>query len=672
MADPAQAFLDSGGDSAHPLSSEAAAANDPSVSSDPAQAYLETGGDSTHPLKAKPKEKDTSSIFDIGGGFTRLGHKALDIAGGVAHGAGTLVDVARNDVRAFQNKPTLDYGGPDSAAAAMSAPFQHAPDKPLPNSFTPVEYASSLVRGGINAVGNTAPVQAALNTPAGQTLTQDVVKPAADIGQAALTVAGGVGLARGALSLARPRLGPSGAPIAEPAPTAAAPPGELGIQTERAEAAGTTGNLTPEQQQARLDLAKRVGIKEVRKSAVEGDAQAAADDYDATKYTGDPIGERMSGVIKGERAAMIKHGEGIVEDSGGTPGLDQTTNKATGKTIAQPFDDLQQHIADTKKAMYTAATEKLGEHGPIDTAPIDAALEDRTLKNSLMAQGKGTFLDSVKDQLAAFKENNGGVLTPVTAERFRQFVNTLWSTDKNAVGHITGAIDEAVGKAVGEDAYAPARAMHGLGKDLLENPDGVRELFERDPKTKINRATSYEDIPDKLTNLDSDQFNNVMDTLDKMPEELQPQAQAAKDAIRAHMSNRLLEAGSKTATQWNKAGVNKELGANSANFERAFAERPDLGDRIKDMRDAGEMLRFNSAYRGAHAQASNMIREGIGLGVQGGGAAIGGTVGTMLGGPGIPTAAGAMAGKAAGSRVMGSVNARAARAAAEKRVVKIP
>lgn len=120
------------------------------------------------------------------GFWTQLGHAGLDIAGSVAHGAGTLVDVARNDYRVLSGEPTIPYGSPDSTAAAFSRPFEHAPDYEQPD-------IKEQIRRSLPKLGDQPIVKNALDTPLGQTLSSDVIKPAADIAQAAGTVAGVAG-----------------------------------------------------------------------------------------------------------------------------------------------------------------------------------------------------------------------------------------------------------------------------------------------------------------------------------------------------------------------------------------------------------------------------------------------------------------------------------------------
>lgn len=64
--------------------------------------------------------------------LTQVGHAAMDAGGTLARGVGATMDFARNAAAKLPgSKATpVDYGSPDSEAAQLSAPFQHAPDVP--------------------------------------------------------------------------------------------------------------------------------------------------------------------------------------------------------------------------------------------------------------------------------------------------------------------------------------------------------------------------------------------------------------------------------------------------------------------------------------------------------------------------------------------------------------
>lgn len=155
----------------------------PALDSDVADAFKVT---------SDGKKRDVAK--EPAGFLTQMKNLGLDLAGGVAHGAGTLVDVARNDYRTFSPKPTIEYGGPESTARAWSAPFQHDPEPDVETD------PKVLAQRAAPKLGDQKVVRNALDSPLGRTVTGDVIYPAADIGQAALTVAGLPSAARAAIS----------------------------------------------------------------------------------------------------------------------------------------------------------------------------------------------------------------------------------------------------------------------------------------------------------------------------------------------------------------------------------------------------------------------------------------------------------------------------------------
>lgn len=666
MADAAQDFLESGGASSHPLD----AANDaPPAGGDPAQAFLESGGQTAHPLDKTAKADDAPSYWEQyerdnaeaeTGGAEAVLHAAsgagTGLLGGFRYAMGADRRLTQEQIE--RNKSSLVYE-PRTAAGQGAA---HAVD----------------TAGGY--LGQTE------GAAAGPWVADKTGSPF--LGAAANTLLNVPQyLLPAAIKGARGGFGPSGAPIEAPAAEPLTATGsratpfdihdpqaqaDLGIKPEETDKPATPAPAaTTDQQAARVALFKRLGLKEVRTSAVTGDAQAAADDFDSTKYTDQPMGARMRQVIQGERQGLADSAAGIVKDTEARPGTDQSARKANGRALSAPMDALADHIeTETSKAYQQAKAEKGSD--PVTLPTLEAALKDPTLTNQLLAEGKENFLKATQSQLDHFKATNPDGLTVANAEQYRQFLNTLWKSNSHAVGVLKDALDTDVSNQVGSDVFAHARQLHQMGKVLLENPKGVADTFGKDPNTPANRKTAYEDIPDKLLDLDSDQFNNVLNTYRTMPPELQPQAQRAISVLQGHAVNRLADVGSKFDIQWNKKGVNSELGDNSENYKNLFSDRPDLAARIKDIRDGGEALRFNSSYRGAHAQASNMLRQGVGIGAEAAGTAAGAGLGTFFAGPGTGTIAGGIVGKYAATRGMGALDARAVRKHVESRVTPIP
>lgn len=445
----------------------------------------------------------------------------------------------------------------------------------------------------------------------------------------------------------------------------------LGSASKVAKAAEEAAPLVSEIPQVATDRAailQRVGIENARNSALNSDAKAAATDWQLSKFD-EPAGQAAKAQFDAEKTALQNHAAKIVDETGGTLGTDEDSLNTRGQTMAAPFDKLRKFIETQATNMYDAGKQRLGP-APIQTSNLEAALGDRTLKNELLADGKSGFLDAVKDQLDNLKENNGGQLNVQNAEQFRQFLNGRWSTSKFAVGKLKGALDTDVGQAVGEDVFKPARAMVQLGHNLLDDPEGVSQLFDVDPKTPINRSTPFTKIPDAMARLPPDQFNNVISTLDKMPEELQPEAQAAKAEIKAHLANKVLDAGSSTQGQWNAPAVSKIIKANSAKLQSAFADQPEALAKIQDLDSAGKILKVDQSYPGAAAQAANALKRGAmgsilskGAGLAGG--SVGGTAGAILAGP-----PGAAVGSTVGASIGGGIGSKLSQGAAERAALK--
>lgn len=691
-ADPAQDFLESGGTSAHPLD----AANDASTPSitppstgDVGQDFLESGGTSTHPLQAPTKTAKTAkpSYWEqvardeaetgaapgeaaLALGTSMIAKPVSDIAGLAATAHDVLSGTKDGDPEGFRRsiQDALTYQPRSDVGKGTAQAISSATDATV-GEFG--RGAGEFYGGAARRIGLPTPVSDAIERGVTEAAQQTPLifglKEAPKFEAPRLTETG---------APEAPPVAPKGEPAAAPktAPfevNDAQAQTELGIKPEKQEVQEGPTVASEPQQQARKDLFKRVGIKEVPTSAVTGDAQAAADDFDSTKYTGDPIGDRVRGVMAGNRKALADHAESIVEDAGGRVGTDQTTMKAKGKTMAAPVDALRTHIDNATTNLYKQTSERFGPNPVGNLDEVDTLLKDPDFTETLLAKNQGPLLDSITRQFNRFKGLNPGGFTVDAAENFRKFLNNIWTPETSkTLGKIKGAVDEGVFKNAGSDIYGPARALAKTKKALLEDPEGMA-IFDKDPNKPINRTTDFEDIPNKLTDLSSDQFDHVMSVFRNLPDELKPLGKAAENEVQGHMANRLLDAGSKTETQWNKKAVNAELSANSENFNTAFKSRPDLAAKIKDLKDAGEALRFNSGYRGAHAQAYNMTRSGVGKTAELAGAGAGAVAGSFAAGPLVGAPVGAAVGKAMVGRGLGALDARAAAKAAEARITKL-
>jgi len=427
-------------------------------------------------------------------------------------------------------------------------------------------------------------------------------------------------------------------------------PGKPGvsIDTEPVE-----GGLPKGASDARADILRRVGVENARESALQGDAKAAATDWQLSKFD-EPAGVQAKAQFDAEREALQRHSKGLVEKTGGTLGTDEDSLNSRGQVIAKPFDALGEWFEQQRKKIYGTADQRAGGGPVTNLEGVDALLQDPKFRNTLLAKDQGNLLTSVENQLGEFRKQSPQGFNVAGAEQVRQWLNQIWTNDnKSAIGDLKDVLDNDVLKGAGEDIYGPARALVQMRKQTLDNPNGISRLMEHDPQTPINRTTPFEKVPDTLTRLPVAQFDNVLKTLDTMPQEIQPLAQAAKAEIKAHLLNKINDAGNSTSGQWNARGVEKVVKANSAKLQSAFADQSEVLQGVQDLRSAGNILSVNQSYPGAAAQAANAVKRGFmsrALAHVGGAAGAG--AGSTLGPLGA--AGGAAVGEAMGAKV-GSV-----------------
>lgn len=472
----------------------------------------------------------------------------------------------------------------------------------------------------------------------------------------------------------------TGAPRAAPFEPADIP-GRPGVQVDTPP---VEGGIPAEISPQRAAILQRVGLGNARNSALEGNAQNAATDFQLSKFD-EPAGVAAKAQFDAERNALQRHAQGIVERTGGTLGTDEDTLNDRGQTIARPFDALQDWFEEQHRQNYQTANERSGGHPVVQPLSLREMLDDPSFQNQLTAQNQIHLRNGISAELERYQARNQGDtanqpqpastggLTVLQSEQFRKFLNTLWSPQNSAIiGRLKGALDNDVLQGAGEDVYGPARQMAQMEHQTLNNPSGINKIMEHDPQTPINRTTPFNKIPDTIARMPPDQFYNVMRTLDTMPEELQPLAQAAKNEIKAHLANKVLDAGTtadaESAGQWNARAVRKVIRANSAKLQSAFEDQPDVLQSIGDLRSAGNILYVDRGYPGAAAQAANAIKRGfMSTALSKVGATAGGAIGATVGGGFLGplgaaggAAAGAAAGETLGNRAGAGVAERAA------------
>lgn len=141
-------------------------AEDSNVDSDIAAAFKDSSS-ATKPAKESP------------GFLTQMSYLAKDAVGGLAKSAGTMQDVGTNLGSVLYGKthgdpdiaPPIRYGAPGSMGDTLSKPFQH---DPYGEGTTDPKEA---IRQALPKLGDQPAVKKIMDSPAAQTLAQDVVPP---------------------------------------------------------------------------------------------------------------------------------------------------------------------------------------------------------------------------------------------------------------------------------------------------------------------------------------------------------------------------------------------------------------------------------------------------------------------------------------------------------------
>jgi hypothetical protein len=423
--------------------------------------------------------------------------------------------------------------------------------------------------------------------------------------------------------------------------------------------------LPLEEQTRRAGILKNVGIEDMRRSALTGNEKEAATDFQQSKVN-NQAGDLIRARLDAERAALTKHAETIVQDTGGTTGSDSSTAYARGSAIIEPLDKLSDFFnrqirslykqADARAAGQPTALERFND--VLGTDSKFANTDTISLRNGVRARMKELGLID--------KDGNVLPATVDQAESLRQYMNEEWSHRNGfRIRELKEALDDDVTSSAGEDIYGQARALRRMRAVTLDEPNGIGKLMDASGPEGINRAVPVEKIADTVAGMPVDQLAHVVRTLRTVPEELQPGAQAALSEIKAHFANKVLDAGAGRVGQWGARDVSRYIRNNKAKLEMVFG--PEELSKLSDLEEAGRILRLDQSYPGAAVQEHNLVRRGAMAAIRAGAAAAGGAAGALVGAPG----AGAAAGEIAGAKLTARFSEAAALRAAQKRFVRI-
>jgi hypothetical protein len=410
----------------------------------------------------------------------------------------------------------------------------------------------------------------------------------------------------------------------------------------------TKGKVNLGEQEQRRQILQRVGLENARESSILGDGFAAANEFQTSKVDA-PVGQLYRDTLANERMALENFGQKIIERTGGTMGLDETALYDRGTRITRPFDDFKATLNTQMDQAYAQAKQVAGTQPAVIPSNTQKFLDTNsnfTVNDSFMSLRRGIESHLKENDLL---DANGKVkpMTVEQAEGLRKYINSNWNNERSGIiGRLKDKIDNDVTSVAGQDVYKKARDIRTKIARLLDDPKGVSKIMDYDPQSPMNRAVPFEKIASTVERMDVDQQRHLIKLLKEMPDEVRPQADAAIAEIKAQFANRILQEGSKNKGQWNAANVTKYLNDNNRRLG-VLMEDKEIAQMVKDLHDAGHLVKYDASYPGAAVQAHNLIKIGAAplLGTLGGaagtaigasmfgpgGAALGGTAGATLG-----------------------------------------
>jgi len=369
----------------------------------------------------------------------------------------------------------------------------------------------------------------------------------------------------------------------------------------------TEKGLPKEEANARLETLNRtVPDLKVDPNVYEGKGRQRADDY-AVSLTNTPEGHLLADQFAKEKAAKTAYGQSLIQETGGTLGLDESAKYKRGSTMIKPFEDLSKVLDDGIETLYKKRDIEA------KSVPVVGNEIKKVLGTESEVQGHEATVNLAKGAEARLRELNmmdkDGNMLPATAmqaEQFRKYLNRKWTNQNASLNKLLKqAVDDDVFANAGKDIHADARTLHGMKKDLLETPKGISDILDASGPKGINRKVNLEKIADTITNMPVDQITHIIKTLDSVPENLKPQAQAAISEIKAHFMNLAHDAFEQSA-----AKGTKYLNANKEVMNRLFS--PDEMAKINDYNSLAHILKTDTGYKGSAVQKENLAKRGIG------------------------------------------------------------
>jgi hypothetical protein len=442
----------------------------------------------------------------------------------------------------------------------------------------------------------------------------------------------------------------TGKPIAVAQPAVVAER-TFNVPTEQPINIAETAPLSQDILTQREALLNKIGLEDIRKSALLGNPKEAASQFITSQADQGPYGSGMTAQINTEKSALDNHFKKIQEESGGTAvryGTNfQEGDKITvGKTIKDALQEgYDNHIKESAD-LYKEA-EKIHGNIPVPLKDFNDFLKSDynfayTEEKGLQSAVKG-FLER-----KGFLDDAGDIkpLTIAQSEEVRQLINKKYHYETKQVGgQLKALIDKDVFEQVGGETYEKARKNWQKGIQIYDNPKGIGDLLG---DQGVNQKIPDEKVAAKVVTLPSTQFEHLFNTL-----ESDGQIQAVNQ-VKSSLVDQIRQAGQSGLNQpFNSIAAAKEASKLSEKLKVAFRNDPKGLEAIYDGIEAADILHIPNKYPGAGVQTQLLKNKFSEMAVQRAGALVGGAGGSIFGpvGAGVGAAGGEYLGEKGASKL---------------------
>lgn len=473
---------------------------------------------------------------------------------------------------------------------------------------------------------------------------------------------------RGGRAMEMPTAAETPHPVAEvlPAQSAKQAPIEPTFEIPRENPPMPEKPSAPAEVKAREDALRKVGIEDIRKSATENNPKEASSQYITSKASQEPYGAGMTAQINHEKTALENHFGNVEQAAGGevvrygTP-EEMTDRIKAGQTVKNAIGEgYEEHQAKTTE-LYKQAEKEHGDK-PVELPGLSDYINksENFVYDPDKALGGG--VKAYLSRMNLIDEN--GALKPMSvadAEGIRKYINSKYNPQTKGVSaEMKGIIDEDVFSKVGGKTYEDARAHFRRGKETYENPKAMGDLLN---DVGVNEKIPNEQVMDRVSALPEKQFGHIVETLRTDGKT------AAINQVQTSLVNQIHRAGQSAVNEpWNAIAAAKEAAKLSGKLKAAFADKPELLQKVYDGIQAGNIVHIPTKYPGAGVQTQLLKNKFSEAAIQraatGTGSIVGGGLGSIFG------PAGSVGGAGAGALVGEHIGAKAATAARAARQTK--